>query len=122
MKNQNTTNKNKIIDEIKYCAKVLLKISNRKSYIELFYKHINNELQDIVKVFFNEYKDLIKPNNNDIFLTFTDETNNIFDSYGDVKFYDKKDARAFVNAVRVVNKKLNKKYNDDWHNYYDYSE
>ena len=86
------------------------------------YKHINNELQDIVKVFFNEYKDLIKPNNNDIFLTFTDETNNIFDSYSDVKFYDKKDARAFVNAVRVVNKKLNTKYNDDWHNYYDYSE
>ena len=47
MKNQNTTNKNKIIEEIKYCAKVLLKISNRKSYIELFYKNINNEIETI---------------------------------------------------------------------------
>ncbi|SCH73712.1 Uncharacterised protein [uncultured Clostridium sp.] len=47
MKNQNTTNKNKIIEEIKYCAKVLLKISNRKSYIELFYKHINHEIDTI---------------------------------------------------------------------------
>ena len=41
MKNKNTTNKK--IYEIKYCANILLKISNRKKYIDLFYKHINNK-------------------------------------------------------------------------------
>ena len=44
MKKQNTTNKNKKIEEIKSCAKILLKISNRKSYIELFYKYINSKI------------------------------------------------------------------------------
>lgn len=47
MKKQNTTNKNKKIEKIKCCAQILLKISNRKSYIELFYKYINSKIDTL---------------------------------------------------------------------------
>ena len=47
MENKNTTTKNIKADKIKHCGKILLNIKNRKDYIDLFYKHINKNIDTL---------------------------------------------------------------------------